>query len=462
MPDAPRLEPKLGTWDGMLITIGAVVGSGIFMTTGSMAAALPHPGLLLFVWVAAGALVFAGCQTYAELGTLFPRAGGVYHFLKETYGPLPGFLFGWTSFLVIMSGGIAAIASGFGEYLGTFAPLFSSANRLFTVPIGSSSWSPNGAQAAGVMAILALTVVNHFGVRPGALVQNGLTVLKLGAIAAFVAFGLLVTAPASPAPPAATTLPSGALPAALGVAMIGALWTYDGWYGLTFSAEELKDPARSLPRGMIAGVLAVVAVYTLVNTVYLRALPIESLAQTPRVGETAARALFGPPGERLISGAIVLSTFGCLSATILYSSRIYFPMAQDGLFFRTLAAVHPKYRTPSRSLWARSAWSMLLVLSGSYEQLYTNVTFAAVAFHAATGAAVFVLRARRPGLPRPYRAWGYPVVPALFVLGSAALVVNTLVERPRESLVGLGLIALGVPAFFAWRRRCSLRRDGAV
>jgi len=450
MADPPRLEPKLGTWDGTLITIGSIVGSGIFLTTGTMAAALPHPGLLLFVWVAAGALVFAGCQTYAELGTLFPRAGGVYHFLKESYGPLPGFLFGWSAFLVIMSGGIAAIAAGFGEYFGTFVPFFSSGNRFFSVSIGSHSWAPNGGQAAGVIAILALTAVNFFGVQQGAILQNVLTVLKLGAIAAFVAFGLLVPAPAGPAPSA--PLPSGTLAAALGVAMIGALWTYDGWYGLTFSAGELKDPARSLPRGMITGVLVVVGVYALVNYIYLRALPIETLAQTSRVGESAARALFGPVGERLISGAIVVSTFGCLSATILYSSRIYLPMAQDGLFFRSLAAIHPKYRTPARSLWAQSVWSILLILSGSYEQLYTYVTFASVAFHAATGAAIFFLRARRPDVPRPYRAWGYPVVPALFVLGSAALVVNTLAEKPRESLIGLGLIALGVPAFFYWRR----------
>jgi basic amino acid/polyamine antiporter, APA family len=455
-PPAERLVRGLGAWDGALITIGSIVGTGIFITTGDMARALPHGGLILLAWALGGLLTLAGALTYGELGGLFPRAGGIYHFLREAYGPLWGFLYGWTAFLVIMSGGIAAIAVGFGEYLGSFLPFFSTRHILLSLPLGSWTWTVSGGQLAAVLAIAFLTAINYYGLKEGAWVQNLLTLVKVGSIVLFIVLGLTATTPtAAPSSPAAApALPGGGLLlAAFGVAMIATLWTYDGWYNLTFSAGEMRNPGKSLPWGLVVGTLAVMALYTLLNVVYVRALPISAMAGTSRIGETAAAALFGPRGARLVSAAVLLSSFGCLSSTILCCSRIYHPMAEDGLFFRSLAAIHPRHRTPGRSLWAQSGWAVVLTLSGTYEQLYTYVVFAGVLFHIAAGAAVFVLRRTRPDAPRPYRAWGYPVVPGLFILASLLLMLNTLFERPKESLWGLLFVALGLPAYAGWRRK---------
>jgi APA family basic amino acid/polyamine antiporter len=454
-PPGPTLVRGLSTWDGTLLTIGSIVGTGIFLTTSDMARVLPHPGLILLVWLAGGLLTLAGALTYGELGAMFPRAGGLYHYVKEAYGPLWGFLYGWTAFLVIMSGGIAALGVAFGEYLGSFLPFFSTRHVLLRVPPGSSAWTLSGGQVAAVLAILLLTAVNHLGLKEGAAVQNALTVLKIGAIVVFVALGLFVSAPVEPDLAGPVGAVPGGLLAAFGVAMIAALWTYDGWYGLTCSAGEMRDPGRGLPRGLIFGTAAVMLLYLLLNLVYARALAVEAMAETPRIAETAATVLFGTGAARLISLAILVSTFGCLSATILYSSRIYLPMAEDGLFFRSLARIHPRYRTPVPSLWAQSAWAAVLTVSGTYSQLYTYVIFASVVFHAMIAAAVFVFRRRRPGAPRPYRAWGYPVVPALFILACLLLVGNTLQASPRESLFGLAIVALGLPAYAVFRRRSS-------
>jgi APA family basic amino acid/polyamine antiporter len=375
----------------------------------------------------------------------------MYHYLKEAYGPVWGFLYGWACFLVIMSGGIAALAVAFGEYLGSFVPAFAMQNVLLEVRLTSSwTWTLAGGQLAAAAAILVLTVINWVGLREGAVVQNLLTVLKVGSIVAIVAWGLAVGAPHALS--LSVSQPSGSLLAAFGIGMIAALWTYDGWYGPTFSAGEMRNPARNLPLGLIAGTGLIMALYLLINLVYFRALAIADMAATPRIAESAAAVLFGPGAARLVTLAVVVSTLGCLSATILYSSRIYLPMAQDGLFFRSLAAVHPRHRTPGRSLWAQSLWAVLLTVSGTYEQLYTYVVFAALLFHVATGAAVFVLRRRRPDAERPYRTWGYPLVPLLFILAMVVLVGNTIVEKPVESLLGLALVAIGIPAYLFWRR----------
>jgi len=435
-PPRPGLVRGLGTWDGALLTIGSIVGTGIFLTTSDMARVLPHAGLILGVWLAGGLLTLAGALTYGELGAMFPRAGGMYHYLREAYGPLWGFLFGWAAFLVIMSGGIAALGVAFGTYLASFLPFVS-------------------IKAGACLAILVLTAINHLGLKEGAGVQNTLTVLKIGSIVALVALGLLAPAPSKADLAAPLGIAGGALLTAFGVAMIAALWTYDGWYGLTCSAGELRDPGKSLPRGLILGTGIVIVLYMLLNLVYIRVLTVPEMAGASRIGEAAAGVLFGPTGARLVSLAILVSTFGCLSATILYSSRIYLPMAEDGVFFHSLAEVHPRFRTPVRSLWAQTAWALLLTLSGTYEQLYTYVVFVSVMFHAATAAAVIVLRRTRPDHPRPYRTWGYPVIPALFILASLLLVGNTLLEKPVESLLGLGLLALGLPAYLWFRKRTA-------
>ncbi len=446
-----QLVRGLGAGDAALVTIGSVLGTAVFITTADVARILPHPGLIVGLWAIGGALTLAGALTYAELGGMFPEAGGIYVYLKEAYGPLWGFLFGWASFLIIMSGGLAALAAGFGEYLGSFLPFFSTAHVLLALPILGWTWSVNGGQLAGALAIALLTVINYLGLREGAGVQNAVTVVKIASIVGLALFGLLVPAPVSAhllAP-----LPAAATASAFGVAMIAVLWGYDGWYGATFLAGEMRRPARDLPRGLLTGTLAVTVLYVLMNFVYVRALPVDVMGAAPRIGEAAAAILFGPAGARLVSLAVVFSTFGCLSSTILYCTRIYLAMAQDGVFFRSLARIHPRYRTPTMSILAQGVWAIALTFSGTYEQLYTYVIFAVFLFHAATGAGVFVLRKKRPDHPRPYRVWGYPIVPVVFILTSMAFVANTLVERPIESVWGLGLLVLGLPAYFSWRRR---------
>ena len=438
-------------WDTASLTIGSVLGTAIFLTPSEIARALPHGGLILAVWAAGGLLTLAGALTYAELGAMFPRAGGQYHYLKEAYGKLPAFLFGWASFFVIMSGGIAAIGAGFGQYFGLFVPFFANDHQLFRVPLGSSAWTVSGGQLAGALAIALLTAVNVFGVREGARVQNLLTVLKVGSLGLFVVFGFFVAAPASPrlfAP-----LPSAGVGSAIGVALIAVLWAYDGWYNATFSAGEMRDPGRTLPRGLLAGTLAVVLAYTAVNYVYLRALPLTTMAASPHVGEAAAVALFGGSVARLVAMAILVAMFGCLAANILACSRIYQPMAEDGLFFRALAKIEPKHAVPRASLLAQGAWAAVLVLSGTFEQLFTYVVFIEVVLFTATGSAIFVLRRKRPDAPRPYRAWGYPWVAGFFIAASASIAANTLFEKPVESVAGLGLLVLGLPAYAIWTRK---------
>ncbi len=439
--------------DGLLITLGSILGTGVFLTTGDIARALPHAGLILLVWGLGGVLTLFGALTYAELGALYPRAGGQYVYLREAYGTLPAFLFGWTAFTVIMGGGIAAIAAGFGQYLGAFVPFCSDSHVLLALPLGRWTWRIDGSQLAGALAILLLTGINYLGLREGTGVQNVVTLAKLGALLALIAFGLVWPTPVPS--PAWSAAPTGSVLAGVGVGLIAALWSYDGWYAATNLAGEMRAPERDLPRALIGGTLLATLLYLLVNLVYLRALPLETLRHTTRVGEAAAAALFGPVGARLIVVAVLLSTFGCISSTILYASRVYLPMAQDGVFFRALARVHPRHRTPAASVAAQGLWATVLTFSGSYEQLYTYVTFVVVLFHAATAAAVFVLRRTRPELARPYRVPGYPWVPALFVLAMLALVANTLRERPSESLIGLGLVALGLPAYALWRRRAG-------
>lgn len=451
----PQLVRALGRWDVALITVGSILGSAIFIAAADVPRAIPHPGLVLLLWVLGGLVTFAGALTYAEMSAMFPKAGGQYQFLKEAYGPLWGFLFGWTAFLVIMCGGIASLAVGFGDYLGTFFPVFSTRNVLFTTPVGPWTWSVSGGQVAAAIAITVLTAVNYVGVRAGTVVQNVVTVAKIGSLLALAVLGFAVMAPVNTAwapSPVSAFSASG-----FGVAMIAILWSYDGWYQATFSAGETRDPGRNLPLGLLAGVAAIAVLYVSTNAIYFRALTVEQITAAPRVGEAAAQALFGPLGSRLLAAAIVVSIFGCLSAAILTCARVYQPMADDGLFFSSLARVHPVYHTPGASLVAQGVWSTVLAFTGTYEQLYTYVIFAAFLFHVATGIALFVLRRKRPDAPRPYRAWGYPLVPLLFVGTSMLFVLNTLLERPTESLWGLALVALGLPAYMRWRRAAHVR-----
>jgi APA family basic amino acid/polyamine antiporter len=456
--DDALLVRALGSRDATLVTVGATLGTGIFLTTAAVATSAPDPRGILLLWLAGGLLALAGALTYAELGSMFPTAGGQYVYLKEAYGPLPGFLFGWVSFFVIMTGGIAVLAVGFGEYLGAFVPFFGTGNVLWKVPLrfGSAAgfaWTATGAQLAGAIAIAGLTAINYVGVVAGTGFQNVVTAAKIGALVLLGAAGLFLPAKPGTFVNGPSIFPMGL--AAAGVGMIAVQWTYDGWYGATFMAGEMKDPRRSLPIGIIAGTLIVTALYLLMNVVYLRALPVAELVKTPRVAEASALALFGTGGGRLITTLVLVTIFGCLASTILYPPRIYMPMSRDGLFFAALGRVHHRYRTPAASLVAQAIWGIALTFSGTYEQLYTYVIFAVFLFHAATGAAVVVLRRSRPEAERTFRVPAYPWIPLLFVGVCLALVVNTLIEKPAESGVGLAILAAGVPAYLFWRRRSA-------
>jgi APA family basic amino acid/polyamine antiporter len=452
-PSKGELIRGLSVTDATLVTVGSVLGTGAFLTTSDVARALPHAGLVLLAWICGGLLAIAGALTYAELGTMMPRAGGPYHFLKEAYGPLFGFLKGWVDFLVIMSGGLAAIAVGFGEYLGAFVPFFSTRNVLMTADIFGHDWKLTGGAIAGVAAIVFFTITSMVGLRESALLQNLLTVLKIGAMVALALLGFFAT------PVAAPDYTSSAMPASLvsafGLAMIGVLWTFDGWYGVTYLGGEMKEPSRDLPRAMIGGVGIVTVLYVLLNVVYLRAVPVAEMPGQPRIAEAAAVALFGLGAAKLVSAAVMMSAFGCIGSTILYSTRTYLPMARDGVFFKSLGVVHPKWRTPAACILAQGVWTVVLTVSGTYEALYTYVIVVLFLFHAATGLAVFVLRAKRPEWPRPYRVSGYPIVPAIFVLTSLAFVGNSLLERPTESLFGFGIMLLGLPAYAYWKRTAT-------
>jgi APA family basic amino acid/polyamine antiporter len=436
------LARVLGLRSAILFVVGSVIGSGIFLTTGGMAAVIPSASLLLAAWILGGVLAISGALTYAEMGAMFPRSGGVYVFLSEAYGPLVAFLYGWAALFVVISGGMAAVGVGFATYLSYFFPMLGSASLM---GIGATKL------VAAVM-ILVLGFINYTGVRSGNMVNVLTTIAKVGALAALPIMALV----ASRVHPVYLPIvpPELARPqAAFGVAMIAVLWTYEAWYFVTYASGEIKDPHRNVPRALIAGILILMAIYVLVNVAYLHALTIDEMKGTARIAERAATALVGPAGATFIALTVVVSTFGNNGAALLAGSRLLFAMASDGVFLPAARRVHPRYRTPHVAIVALTIWSALLALSGTYEQLFTYVMFASILFSVATGIALFRLRRTMPDRPRPYRTWGYPIVPLVFILGSLAFVLNTLFERPVESFAGLGLLALGLPAFWYWGRQ---------
>lgn len=446
-----QLVQAIGIGSAILFVIGSVIGSGIFLTTGVMAASIPSASLLLLAWTAGGLFAITGGLTYAEMGTMFPRSGGVYVFLREAYGPLPAFLYGWVALLVVMSGGIAAVAVGFAEYLSFFVPALSPSRVLLTIgPLGGFTLSAGQLTAAA--AICTLGAINYIGVRRGNLVNVVLTTAK---VAGLVALPVMALASARVDPSFSPVVPANlARPAAsFGVAMIAVLWTSEGWYFLTLAAGEVKDPRRNLPRALVCGILALTSIYLVVNVAYLYALSIDEMKGVTRVAERAASAMIGPPGATFVALTVVVSTLGANVAALLAGSRLLFAMANDGLFFPIARRVHPAYRTPHVAIVALTAWAALLALSGTYEQLFTYVMFTSILFSVAAGLALFRLRAKLPHHPRPYRTWGYPAVPLVFITGSIAFVANTLMERPVESLSGLLLLALGVPVYWYWQWR---------
>ena len=442
------LKPTLGLASATLLIVGSAIGSGIFRLPSVMAEQLGSAWLLLGVWVLCGLLSLAGALTFAEMGAMFPRAGGQYVFLREAFGERVAFLYGWAFFWVIQTGIIAAVAIAFSGFVSFFFPMTAFHQQLL---------------AMGVIGVLSL--VNLVGVAYGSLVQNVFTALKVAAILALVALGFVLTgASDSFSRPALPDGAGGGLVGAVGLAMVAAFFAYDGWNQSAFVASEVKDPQRNVPRSAILGVLVVMAVYVLANAVYLWVLPFDQVVGTDTLAADAARVLFGPVGAALITGAIIVSTFGTVNAFVLSGPRVYYAMAKEGLGYKGMASVSQRFRTPDFAILLQMEWAMLLVLTGSYESLVNFAVFAIWLFYGVAGVGLFVLRRKRPDAPRPYRTTGYPFVPILFIATSAFIVVNSLVNDTFNAGMGLLLILTGVPvlAFLEWRRRRADARPPAA
>jgi APA family basic amino acid/polyamine antiporter len=421
-----------------------------------MAGYVHSPAMLLGLWVVGGILSLFGAIAYAELAAAMPRAGGQYVFLGRAFGPLWGFLYGWTFLFAINTGFIAAVAVAFAKYVGVFLPAVGEGTILFTLGRPFST-----AQAVALVVVFVLTWVNVTGLRMGALVQNTFTVAKVAAIAVLflLAFALGRGSAAhfvSPAGPLALG-PLGVelgLFAAVAVAMSKALFAYDAWNSATFAAEEVKDPERNLVRSLLLGTLAITVIYCAAVAVYIYMVPVVEMAavRDNRIGAEAAQRMLGPLGEGFIAVAILISAFGCVNGLVLSGARVVYAMARDGLFLPSGAAIHPVYRTPARALVIQGLVAAMLTLTGTYSDLLTLTAFSSLLFNTLTVVGLFVLRKREPALARPYRAWGYPVLPLLYVVVSGFFLVFILKGDPRNSGMGLLLTALGLPAYVYWRR----------
>jgi len=441
-PDKFKLElPRvLGFWDVVSIVVGGVIGSGIFLVPADIARGVQAPLLIFAVWMVGGMLSYFGALAFAEMGAAMPRAGGMYNFLKEAYGPLLAFLFGWTLFLVIDAGALATLTVAFASnYLPYFIKI-----------------SPFGQKIVAAAFILFLVVVNYLGARSGANLQNVLTVIKFGALAA-VCVIVFVFAKDGSAANWVRPLPAGfnaGLLGSFGIALVASLWAYKGWESATYSAGEVKRPERNLPGGLLVGTMTCVIIYIITNMAYLYAFPASRVAQSPRIASEIMNVVVGPVGASVISFIILFSIMGAANQTILCSPRVYFAMARDGLFFKKIAEAHPKYLTPHLSIIALGVWGLILtLLLETFQALFTYVVFGEWIFFGLTVGAVIVLRKKRPDMPRPYRTLGYPVTPIIFILAALYISVNSLVNQFKETVFGLVIILLGVPAYLYWKAR---------
>lgn len=453
-----NLRRQLSLFDSSMIMMGIVIGSGIFVTTGIMAENLPSPILILLAWLFGGLLTLAGALTYAELGVTFPESGGQYVYLREAYGKLAGFLFGWVLFLVYMTGGIAALALAFTEYMGRFIPSVGPGVIIFKVNFHflgfSFNYNLSSGQLASVGIICFLSFVNYMGLRWGKAVQNSFTILKITTLLFIITMGFVIKPQVpldlsfNPENAGFTELLSGFF-----LALIAVTWAFDGWNNINFVTGEIKKPQKTLPWALISGTVGITVLYFLINIVYLRALPLNEIKGLVRIAEKASTSLFGPAASFLIAITILVSIFGSLNGSILAGPRVYYAMACDKLFFRRAAIIHSKYKTPGFSIIFQAAWASFLAISGTFQQVLIFSMFMAVAFWIAAAASVFTLRKKFPSLPRPYKAWGYPVVPAFFILASSGILINTVIERPLESLAGIIITLLGIPAYLFWKKK---------
>ena len=447
--NSPKLDRQLGLFDSTMMVVGIVIGSGIFMTTGLMADALPSASLILIVWLLGGLQMLAGALTYAELGAAMPKAGGQYVYLREAYGSLPAFLFGWVAFIAYLTGTNAAIAVAVAEHLGSFYPSISNHN----IVIGFDYFSISGGQIFAISLILILSFINYLGILFGKWIQNVFTILKIGSILFFALAGLFISTgnhidfSINP-----TSMSIGSILTGMGIALVAVTWTVGGWEYVTFAAGEIKNPKKNLPLALIIGTALILVLYIMINIAYLKVLPMDSLIGELKVGEATAKSLYGPGIAGAFVVVVIISMFGSLNGNILVGPRISYAMAKDELFFSKAADVHPKFHTPGNAIMIQGFWAAVLVLSGTFEEIITLVVFVNFMMWIAASSTVFVLRKKQPELERPYKVWGYPYVPAFFIIFSSAIMINTFFESPQQSLMGIGLTLLGIPAYLYWKK----------
>ena len=463
---SPTLIRGMSVTDATLLIVGGIIGSAIFLTPYDVARQVHTPLMFLLVWAAGGFVTLMAGLAFAELGTMYPEAGGQYVYLREAFGDFAAFLYGWLMFIAGVSGGIAAIVVGFAEYFGKAFSIFAAERIWFSLPgitfhagsFAPRQWNFTTGDAVAVSAVVFLTATNIWGLRKGVWLQNVSTWLKYTALAAFVVFGFAlgkghwnnfdfsggiseVVHPSFPA-----------FMSAMGVAFIAVFWCYDGWEYVTWVGGEVRDPQRSIPRSLVIGIFCVIAIYMAMNAVYLYAMPLQQIAATEAVGEAAASALFSPLIAHLLSLVIAISCLGAAGCCILSGARISYAMALDGLFFRRMGAVHARFRTPWFALVTQGIISALIALSGTYDQLFTYSMVGMVVSYVACVIALFVLRRTKPEMPRPYRCFGYPWLPALYVILIGGWLLNTLIERPMEALSCVGFMAIGVPGYIYWKK----------
>jgi APA family basic amino acid/polyamine antiporter len=431
-PARTELPRQLSFIDAASIVVGIIIGAGIFLVPSLVAQSLPSAPWIIAVWVVSGILSFCGALAFAEMGAMIPATGGQYVFLREAFGPLPAFLCGWTFLVVSMTASMAWLAVSFCRYLGYFMHL--------------PEW---GANIVGCTLVIVLTWINYRGVVLGAWVQKIFTGAKLVGIFVLIVAAFLSSHTATASLPLARPIRFGDF----GVAMIACLLAYDGWVNMSFVAGEIRDPKRNILRALLAGVALVMVVYISANVAYLSVLSPDEIAHSERVGADVADRALGTTGGAFISATILLSIIGSLNGRFLTQARVYFAQAQDGLFFKRFAAIHPVYKTPGFSLWMQAALSVFLILTGSWNFLIDYAMPAIWVTYAVSVAGVIALRRKMPNAERPYKMWGYPVTPVLFVIAAVAFVVNSGIEKPGPTLTALGLILLGVPAYFFWRKR---------
>lgn len=458
-------QPQLKLVDAVMLVVGAMIGSGIFIVSADIARNMNSSGGLLAVWLITGIITLFGALSYGELAAAMPKAGGQYVFLREGLGPMTGFLYGWTLFLVIQTGTIAAVAVAFARFLGVFFPgvspdvFLSFGTVRFPSGLGEIELGLSNQRLVAIAIIAVLTWVNTRGVREAKWVQNTFTFAKTAALIALILVGLTIGRNADAVAANFTNMfigmPTGsALVLAFGAAMVGSLFSSDAWNNITFAAAEVRDPSRNLPLALAIGTGVVTLLYLLANVAYLMVLPLSQLQTAPqdRVGTLMLQSVFGDVGAYLMAAAILISTFGCVNGLILAGSRVYYAMARDRLFFQTAGELS-KHKVPAAALIIQGVWTAFLCLTGSYGQLLDYVIFAALIFYSLTMVALFRLRVTRPDMPRPYKAIGYPVIPGLYMIAAAAIAVILLFAKPAYSISGLIIVLLGIPVYFIWRKQ---------